>query len=406
MPRESISSPAVELTAIGQTLTQVSSLAEQHRYEEALQTIERAHLADHPQSKIRAIALTKVAVIQFSAGHMAEALRASETTIHLQDVQQLLDARDLALNYFVLGAGYSLKGQYGKSEQAYLTSLTFYSQSGEDADFLSARVYSDLSLLYLQWGQGKKAEESLEKSAELERKSKGQSETKQLFRLDALAHLQAEQGRVSDAIKTTQLLVQTFGSNASLPAELRAHLYWDEGVLCYLAQKLEESADHLRKSITLASEMPGHPEAALVLATLGQVQIMQKNLGAAEASLHEAEIRMQPFRTDHPVQAAQLAMTLGSLQQSRKRWAEARTQFLQAIDLLQPVTGSTNLRLTCLRGAVTANHHLGNKIEEKSLRRQMKQLIATEAPIRSPIQTVDVLALRKANSRTAFNTDH
>lgn len=406
VPSESMSSPAIELAAIDQILTQASSLAERCQYAEALQTIERTHLADHPQGKIRAMALTKVAMIQFSAGHMAEAIQASETIIHLPDVQQLLDGQDLAFSYFILGAGYIAKGQYEKAEQAYLRSLTLFSQQGKESNLLSARVYSDLSLLYLQWGQGKKAEEILAKSAELERKSDSQSKMEQVFRLDALAHLQAEQGRVSDAVKTIQFLVEAFGSDASLSAESRAHLYWDEGVLCYSIQNLEESADHLRKSIALVSKTPDTPETALVLATLGQVQLRQKNFAAAEASLHEAEIRMQPFRKDYPVQAAQLAVTLGAWQQSRKRWQEARTQFLQAIGLLQPVTASTDLRLTCLRGAVTANHHLGNKIEEKSLHRQIKQIIITEAPIHSPRHTVDVLTLRKTNSRTAFNTDH
>ena len=217
--------------------------------------------------------------------------------------------------------------------------------------------------------------------------------------MDALAHLHLEQGRLSDAVREARTLLGRFGSDPDVSLITRAHLYRDYGEICYQLNKLAESADSLQKCIELEEKTSGTPDSGLTLATLAQVHTSQKRYDMAEILLQKAAIRMQPFATDYPVNAAAVAILAGDCWQARGRWAEARAAYVRAVETIRPMGSPSALLQRCFLGAATAAHHLGNKKEEKELKNQMKVLLAA-IPVRpqASANVVDVLSLKGGNS--------
>ncbi len=378
-------------------LTKSSQLADHYKYEEARHLITAANFPESPACPIHAWALAQTAVLEMREGHTAQAISAAESVVNIPGISKMLDRQKLGMNYFILGASYAAESRYEKADQAYRKSLKFTSSNTEEESVRAARIYSDLCFVYMQSGRLREAEESIIKSIEMGQRVN--SKTEYVLRMDTLAHLHLEQGRISDALKESRKQLETFGSDPQISLNVRAHLYRDYGELCSQLGKLEEGVESLQKCIELEEKTNGTPDSGLTLATLAQVHTLQKRYDLAEVMLHKAEMRMEPFAVDYPTNAAQVAVAVGDCWRARGRWTEARAAYFRAVETIKPIGTPAVLLQRCFLGAAAAAHHLGNKGEEKQLLSEMKELLASAGIRPQPsAAVVDVLSLKNGNS--------
>lgn len=371
-----------------------SSLTKRGSFDAALHVLQSNLSNLGSGCSIRAAMLTEKAGIDLRLGQVHEAAQAGTKALDLEYGDNTSQARERGMDEYILASADAAEGQNTKAEREYLLAAQTLSKAGASEAINVARIYSDLAVLYVRSGDVRSAELYMQKALHSERSAPNPDKLEQFARLDALAHLEYLKGRLSDALRTTKELIGSYGTDSSIDATLRAHLYRDYAQLCVSTHKFDEGIEYLNHSLDLQLKGSGAPpqELAFSWAFLARIHILRKQFDAAEAALIKAQNRIQPFQHDFPEDAAIVAETYGILLNLESRWTEARAQLQLARQLAGSAPDLGLMKLEDLQALAYVDHRLHKKREEKQVRVELKSLRARGRSAWKP-DTVDVLTL-------------
>jgi tetratricopeptide (TPR) repeat protein len=256
-----------------------------------------------------------------------------------------------------------------------------------------ARVYEDMTLLYTRVGDFGSAERTIEKAVELKQRTAA-SHSDMLLLQDTLVHLRFREGRLTEAAQLLDKITEQYGDDPRISTTLRAHVYRDSGEVAIFTKSADIAVARLRKALSISDGKYATPEYATVLMLLSQAYAADDNLQEAQAMAAEAYHRALGFQENFPEDAAMITGAYGAILNKQKQWTDARENLAHALALSK----DRDTRMDIIHCLLEADHHLHEKQEESTLRRELKQLVAA-AP-REPMRenTMDIMAFTRSPS--------
>ncbi len=338
--------------------------------------------------------LTEIAVLQFRTGDLSGAEKTISEALNSEPNTSFDYSRSLGIQHFILATIRNSRGDYEKAQAEYATAASILDRLGPQEATAVDRIYEEMSMTYLRMGDLQSAEITLQKSLARQKNSSEFSVQKVLATRDSLMHLRYRQGRISDALKMLQTMLADYSDNIAVSSQLRAHLYRDRGEMALATHDLDGAVEHLKKSLSLLDQNGKTPDAALVLAMLGETYTARKDMSAAENAMAEAYNRSKAFEANFPEDAGSICEAYAALLTTQKRWSDARPLFLHTLEIAK----DDNTRLASLQHLVKVDHHLRNTEEEMQMRDELKRA-ARKTPAQPEVQhTVDVLAFSSSST--------
>ncbi|MBV8571301.1 MAG: hypothetical protein JO319_11850 [Acidobacteriaceae bacterium] len=347
--------------------------------------------------RLQARAEVQIGRLELREGHFGAAEATAQHALLIDSAAPALMPVDRGLAHFVLASAYAGSGQYRNAAAAYLQSAHFFESCGPQGASLTARVYSDLSVMYAQAHQLKEADEAMAKSMAAGRNTATLDPVDDILMTDTESHIDYQEGKVSEALNRIKLLLSKYGNKPAISATLRAHLYEDYGSLCSEAGKLDDAVEFFKVSVGLRAISAVATGMPRTLALLARVQILQHQYDQAMETLQNAKRRVETLADGNPFDAAVVSEIYGSLLIAKQQWSDARTELLHTLSMAPSSAAFTNVRAAALQQLITADHHLHLRNEEKQVRKQAREV---EAQLVYPGSgnVVDVLTLTASYS--------
>jgi tetratricopeptide (TPR) repeat protein len=378
--------------AAHKTLVEALALEKRNEFEKAVQVTLRTADSIGPNCRMKAALETDAAAIKFRAGALTDAEQLS--TKALKELRRFEDdSEDIGKAEYIIGSVMDARGKAADAERQYLKVVHVFTALGNRSALRLARVYSDLAVINIRVNNTRQAEIYLQKSSESEKSVKVSDPTERMARQDAAVHLAYKKGKTSEAIRLNALIIKAYGTDMSIPAGLRAHIFADRGGLMYSAGQYNESLLNLNKSLDLYRSYPRDSETiAIALTMLGRARLAVNDMVGAHQSLEEAMQLSTNLRANYPLHVAFIEESYGEYLALSRQWSEARARYLDSISLMRTAAEGKQELPKCLLEAAAADDHLHQKKESKKLRKQA-QLLMAESQTPGEESTVDLTTL-------------
>jgi tetratricopeptide (TPR) repeat protein len=236
--------------------------------------------------------MTEIAYLESRLGLLVEAEESSRSALAMH---VHLSPQAMGLNHFILANADNIVGSGAMAVREYLQAIEAFRAAGPSAYLNLAMNYSELAMAYLQAQDLRSAEDSLQKSFAAAPAVETTVPVLDVLRRDTLVHIELKRGRLSDASKTLEKLLQTQGENRQVNPELRSHVSRDYGLLCFQLGRTDGALTAFRKSAALEQEIRNPSGAAFSLAMLGRA--LAQNGRKALLNLSSARLKHSSIRS-------------------------------------------------------------------------------------------------------------
>lgn len=337
-----------------------------------------------------ATTLNNIGVFQSTIGDYPAALVSLETS--LKTSESLGQRRELAVTYGNLGQWYNDQGRYAQGLDNYQKSLEIQRAIGSRGDEVGGLL--SLGLAYGLLGRSAKAESYCTQGLELAQ-SLG-LRAQQASALGCLAKLKVESGQMNASqplIDRALAANRTIGNRRSEVSTLRTQAKLDRQ-----SNRLPQAQQSLNDALKITQEIGLKPEEALLLADLGELQMLTQN-PQAQATLRQA-LQLAETLGDRITQGKALT-TLGASQISQNPSA-AQTSLETAVKLWESTRpGLTDADKVSLFEAQEKTYHY----LEQALIAQQKIEPALETAERGRARAFIELLASKANAKPNASTN-
>ncbi len=336
-----------------------------------------------------ATTLNNLGVFQSTIGDYPAALISLEAS--LKNSESLGQRRELAVTYGNLGQWYNDQGRYAQGLDNYQKSLDIQRSIGSRGDEVGGLL--SLGFTYGLLGRSAKAEGFCTQSLELAQSLGLRSQ--EALALGCLAKLKVEFGQTAASqplLDRALTANRAIGNRRSEVSVLRTQAKLDRQ-----SNRLPKAQQSLNEALKIAQEIGLKPEEALLLADLGDIQMLAKN-PQATATLRQA-LQLAETLGDRITQgkalttlgAAQIAQNpsaaQGSLETAVKLWESTRPGLTDAdkVSLFEAQEKTYHY----LEQALIAQQKIEPALEtaERGRARAFIELLASKANAKTNVQT-------------------
>src|SRR5947209_12681662 len=180
----------------------MNAIQMQHQLEVLRAQLSRQTAADSSRASL----MTEIAYLESRLGLLVEAEESSRSALAMH---VHLSPQAIGLNHFILANADNIVGSGAMAVREYLQAVEAFRAAGPSAYLNLAMTYSELAMAYLQAQDLRSAEDSLQKSFAAAPAVETTVPVLDVLRRDTLVHIELKRGRLSDASKTLEKLLQT-----------------------------------------------------------------------------------------------------------------------------------------------------------------------------------------------------